>query len=269
MGFKEINYFYSDTVTDNECLYRSIDEKELRGSLFYHWININEKSIPIVIDNEEAKQYDIPVNIPKTNVSIVANIFAQSGGRIIHYKNLNLHIYENDGEYVIIQGTDTHIFIVGTGKENKDMNITAIDNEYNIHNMEFYYFGNPLDFDIELVRYEINGEEYIKTELDKTSRRVTKIWKVKDNRKLSYEIDYPLFFDTVTISIIIVEDSRLVLVDPDSVEKNKNDSYWTLYQYTKRDGKKILHSKFIRKRNCQDIKQFLAKCGSTEEEENE
>lgn len=264
MGFKEINYFYGE---NNECLYRSIDEKEMRGSLLYHWINTNEKSIPVVIDNEEAKQYDIPVKIPRTNISIVADIFAQPGGRIANYKNLNLYMYENDGEYVIIQGTDTHIFIIGTGKENKDMNVTVIDSEYNIHSMEFYYFGNPLDFDIELIKYEINGEEYIKTELDE-NRRVIKLWKVEDNKNLSYETDYPLFFDIVIIPTIVVEDSKLVLVNPDLKKKNK-DSYWTLYQYTKRDGKKCLHSKFIRKHKCQDIKQFLEKCKSTEDKENE
>ena len=53
--------------------------------------------------------------------------------------------------------------------------------------MEFYYFGHPLDFDIELISYEINGKDFIKTELG-ANNRVQKIntdnGKVVDTREL-------------------------------------------------------------------------------------
>lgn len=265
MGFEEINYFYGNQLSNNKCLYKSIDEKEMIGTLFYQGINNDKNNIPIVKENKEAKHYEIPVKMEYRNISIIVDIFAKPGGKLIRYNNLNLHIYKNDGEYVILQGTETHIFVVGTNKEESKMSVTAIDREYNIHNMDFYYHDNPLDFDLELISYELNGEDYIKTELDLQTKRLQRMWYCRDNRELAKKIKYKNspFIDIIAPAVILVQDSRLVLnnLGPGiqvDIFNDPSDYYTILYQYTRRSLKESLHSKFIRKDNTVEMRNLLS-----------
>lgn len=241
MGFKTIEYYYTDSP---ENAYKSIDDKEIKCPVFYYGINKDQSLLPVVRDNMEAKHYEIPLYLTerygKIVVSIVADIFTEPGGRLIQYKKLDLNIYSNNGEYAITQATYDHIFIIGTNKHEKKMTVTVVDKEYNIHNMEFYYFGHPLDFDIELISYQINEKDYIKTELGENNR-VHKMYLKKRKKELTRTTTYKgtQFKDIRTVPIIVVENnSILVLNNPEDPQ------YFTTYEYTKRNNKEYLHRKY-------------------------
>ena len=228
MGYKEINYLYEyDTIM--------VDDNYVITKVFYQGINKSKECIPEVVSNvKQSNLYSIYIKKIGSEFGIDVDIFSVGKGTLVHYPKLNLYIYDEEdrGFKQIIQGTDKAIFVVTIKPDNK-MKVNVLVDKNTIYEIEFYYHGDPMNFDIEPINVYKNGSHHIISELD-SNNRVKSM--TKPNGDKLHRIHEDIEFGTKymqAIPILVVDNSILKMVD---LEDSVFDTYYiSEYNYRRNE----------------------------------